>query len=239
MSTPAAPHEAPWRAGFRSARANLIPGLVLQFVALGLVTAYYQHEPMRARLDELANWKDEVGVMFAIISTGLFGGLLPVLYLKLRPSTRSHYTWLQGAAIIGFWTYKGLEVDLLYRFLARVVGPGNDVGTIAAKAAFDQFVYCPLLAVPLTVLFYEWTNEHFSAASLRADINSGGWFRRKVLPLLISNLWVWLPTACIIYSLPTSLQLPLQNLVLCFFTLLVAHLSRRAARSVEPARSAA
>ena len=33
--------EAPWRAGLRAARAHLIPGLVLQAVALALVLAYY------------------------------------------------------------------------------------------------------------------------------------------------------------------------------------------------------
>jgi hypothetical protein len=43
--------------------------------------------------------------------------------------------------------------------------------------------------------------------------------------MLISNLGVWVPTVCIIYALPSALQLPLFNLVLCFFTLLLAHLA--------------
>ena len=221
-------HEAPWRAGFRSARANLLPGIVLQLIALGLVTAYYQHPPTHAMLDRLASWRAEIGVPFAIVSTGVFGGLLPVLYLRATREAGRSYTWRQGAVITAFWSYKGFEVDLLYRLLARFVGSGNDVGTIAAKTAFDQFVYCPLIAVPITVVVYEWVAAHFDSPALVADMRAGGWFRRKILPLLISNLWVWLPTACIIYSLPTPLQLPLQNLVLCFFTLLVAHQSRRA-----------
>lgn len=207
----------------------MVPGFVLQLLALIVVTAYYQHEPTRVILNRLASWREEVGVVSAIISTGLFGGLLPVLYLRARTSTRPHTTWLQGAAITAFWTYKGLEIDVFYRLLARFVGAGHDMATIAVKTAIDQFIYCPFLAVPVTVVFYEWTAGHFDAAALVRDIRAGGWFRRKALPLLISNLWVWLPTACIIYSLPTPLQLPLQNLVLCFFTLLVAHLSRRSA----------
>jgi hypothetical protein len=48
-----------------------------------------------------------------------------------------------------------------------------------------------------------------------------------VLPTLIANFGVWVPAVAIIYALPTPLQLPLQNLVLCFFTLLLAHLNRR------------
>jgi len=227
MSTSVTPKPAPWRAGFRSARANLLPGLVLQMVALLLVLAYYQHEPTRNALNRLATWKTEIGVTFAIISTGLFGGLLPVLYLRLLRGGHEHYSWAQGAVITAFWAYKGLEVDLFYRMLARWVGAGHEAGTIVAKVALDQFVYCPLFAVPVTVLVYEWVSLNFDRAAMAADIRAGGWFYRRVLPLLISNLWVWLPTAGIIYSLPTTLQLPLQNLVLLFFTLLVAHQTRR------------
>lgn len=227
MSTAAVPDEAPWRAGFRSARANLVPGFGLQLLALSLVTAYYQHGPTREALNRLVAWRTEVGLAFAILSTGLFGGLLPALYLWAQPSTRGHFTWAQGTAITAFWCYKGLEVDFLYRFLAWFIGSGHDIATIAAKTAVDQFVYGPIVAVPLTVVVYEWVEAHFDGAVLRDDIRAGSWFYRKVLPVLISNLWVWLPTVCIIYSLPTPLQLPLQNLVLCFFTLLIAHLSRR------------
>ncbi|HTO04733.1 MAG TPA: hypothetical protein VL069_13570 [Opitutus sp.] len=227
MSTSVAHHEAPWRAGFRSARANVIPGFVLQLMALALVTAYYHHEATRTALDRFASWRVEVGLISAMLSTGFFGGLLPLFYLRLQRSTRSHYNLLQGAAITVFWAYKGVEVDVLYRLLARYVGTGNEVSTIAIKTMIDQFIYCPLLAVPITVLFYDWVGVRFDTRAWIKDIQAAGWFRRKILPLLISNFWVWLPTACIIYSLPTPLQLPLQNLVLCFYTLLVAHLSRR------------
>ena len=227
MSTSVVQHEAPWRAGFRSARANLIPGFVLQMMALILVTAYYHHGWTHTALDRFASWRVEVGAISAVLSTGFFGGVLPLTYLWLQRSTRSHFNLLQGAALTVFWAYKGLEVDLLYRLLARFVGTGNDVSTIAIKTAIDQFIYCPLLAVPFTVLVYDWVGLRFDTRAWKNDVQAPGWFRRKILPLLISNFWVWLPTACIIYSLPTPLQLPLQNLVLCFYTLLVAHLSRR------------
>ncbi|MEO7362063.1 MAG: hypothetical protein ABI120_17155 [Gemmatimonadaceae bacterium] len=195
---------------------------------MALVIAYYQHEPTRLALNRLAEWREQVGVAFAIVSTALFGGVLPALYLWAVPETRARFNLRQAAAITLFWAYKGFEVDLLYRFLAHVIGATHDVRTIAIKMIIDQFVYGPLLAVPITVVVYEWVETNFDAGTLMADVKAGGWFKRRVLPLLISNLWVWLPTVCIIYSLPTPLQLPLQNLVLLFFTLLLAHLSRRA-----------
>lgn len=229
MSTIAATSEPPWRAGLRSARANLVPGLALQAVALALVLAYYGHAPTREALGRLAVWRSELGFAFSIVSTALFGGVLPFLYLRLLPATRDHYDWRQGAAVIGFWAYKGFEVDLFYRGLAAFVGEGHDFSTIAAKSVIDQFIYSPLFAVPTTALFFQWNRLHLDGAALLADLRAGGWYRRRAVPLLVSNLGVWLPAVCIIYAMPTPLQLPLQNLVLCFFTLLLAHLTRRAA----------
>lgn len=227
MSSSPAVEEAPWRAGLRSARAHLLPGVVLQILALLLVLAYYHHEPTQRALQRLASWRVETGFIFAVISTGTFGGLLPFLYLRSSPATRSTFDWPQGMAITAFWCYKGFEVDLFYRLLARIIGEGHDVTTIATKMVIDQFVYCPILAVPLTVIVYRWTELHFDTAKTFREIRAGRWYARSVFPVLISNLGVWIPAVCIIYALPTPLQLPLQNLVLCFFTLLIAHQTQR------------
>lgn len=204
-----------------------MPGLFLQAGALALVVAYYQHPGTRAALVQLSGWRAEAGVGFAILSTALCGGLLPFLYLRSQPSTRTRFTWCQGLALTAFWGYKGLEIDLWYRLLAWSVGEGTGPGTVATKMLLDQFAYCPLFAVPLTVILYEWIEHGFDAATVKADARAPRWYARRVLPVLISNLAVWVPAVCFIYALPTPLQLPLQNVVLMFFTLLVAHLSQR------------
>lgn len=219
--------EAPWRAGLRGARANALPGFALQATALALVLAYYHHAPTQTTLEQLSAFRRESGFLYGIVSTALFGGVLPFLYLKFVPATRARYTWRQGVALLLFWSGKGLEIDLLYRLLAHGLGAGVDPATIAAKIALDQFVYCPLFAVPVTVLFYEWIETRFATAQVAADVRAGRWYYRRVLPVLLSSLGVWGPTTAIIYALPTPLQLPLQNVVLCFFTLLLAHLTAR------------
>lgn len=215
--------EAPWHAGLRAARRLALPGLFLQVVALGLVLAYYRHAPTHEAVTALSEWHDEIGVVFGIVSTGLFGGLIPFLYLRSRRGSRARFTWAGGATLTAFWAYKGLEIELWYRLLAAVVGTGNDARTIAIKTSLDQFVYCPLFAVPVTVLVYAWIEADFRVGAVASDVRAGTWYRRRVLPVLLSNLGVWVPAVCIIYALPTPLQLPLQNLVLCFFTLLLAH----------------
>ena len=213
----------------RGARANLAPGLVLQAGALALVVAFYIHAPTRTALTHLADFRVAHGFWVGILSTGIFGGVIPLLYFRARRATRRRYTWAQGGALIAFWSYKGLEIDLFYRLLARVVGERTDAATIGTKMLLDQFLYCPAFAVPATVLYYAWTDAQFEAAPVAADLRAGHWYRRRVMPVLISNLGVWIPAVCIIYALPTPLQLPLQNLVLCFFTLLLAHVTRELA----------
>jgi hypothetical protein len=215
--------EPPWRAGWRSARANLAPGLVLQAVALGLVVSYYQSAEVRAVIERLATWRADFGVVFAMVSTGVCGGLLPVLYLRWLPATRGRFSVMQSLAVTAFWTYKGFEVDLWYRVLAHLVGEGHDLRTVVMKTVLDQFVLCPLYFVPVAAIVYLWIETRFDGHAVAAELRAGGWYGRRVLPLLISNIGVWLPAATIIYSLPTPLQLQLQNLVLCFFTLLIAH----------------
>lgn len=233
---------APWRAGLRGAKATAMPGIVLQLVALALVIAYYQHAATRDAVDALARLHDRLGLVFGIISTGLCGGVIPFIYLRSQPRTRNRFTLAGGGAVTAFWAYKGIEVDVWYRVLAHFVGADTRVTTVATKMFLDQFVYCPLFAVPVTVVVYAWIESRFQLRPVVKDMAAGQWYRRKVLPVLISNLGVWVPTVCIIYALPTALQLPLQNLVLCFFTLLLAHVmpGGEPAPSVplEPARQA-
>lgn len=228
------PNEAPWAAGLRSAKANLLPGFILQVFALSLVLAYYFHASTRAWCEKLSIVRQEQGFLFSIVSTAFFGGILPGLYLKLMPATRSRYDYKQLAFLVGVWAYRGFEVDLFYSVLARVIGSAATPGVVITKVIFDQFVYSPLIAVPVTYFIYFWCESHFNTRALIADVRSPNWYKRKVLPMLISNLGVWLPAVAIIYSLPSPLQLPLFDLVLCFFTLLLAHLTRK-----NPAHSAA
>ncbi len=219
--------ESPWSAGLRGARANLVPGIILQLFALALVLGYYFHAPTRELCEKLAAFRTEQGFLYSLVATSFFGGLLPCLYLKLIPATKNRYNLSQNLFLIAFWAYKGIEVDLWYRLLVRLVGAGHDIQTIVIKMILDQFVASPLYFVPVTLIAYTWCESHFDTAAVIADIRAPGWYLRRVPTVLIANVGVWTPTVCIIYSLPGALQIPLFNLVLCFFTLLLAHLTNK------------
>lgn len=222
--------DSPLRQSLRAARANLGPGLVLQAFALALLAAYTWHAPTRAALEGIARWRGEIGLPADMATTAFFGAALPWLVLQLRPSTRGRQTPAQTAGLAVFWAYKGVEVSLFYALQARVFGEGKDFATIALKTFADQFVYCPAFAVPVTWLVYTWIEHRYDARPLLADLRRPGWYARCCVPLLVATWGVWVPAVAVIYLLPTALQLPMQNIVLCFFTLLVTFLtSRRAA----------
>jgi hypothetical protein len=220
---------SPFQSSLKAARASLVPGLLLQAAALGLVLGYYNTASVHAALGSLLAFRERTGLAFGAVSTALFGGALPFLYLYAhdrRPDGRSSYSWTQGAVLVIFWAYKGLEVDLFYRLQAYLFGEGHSAGTIALKVLFDQFCYSPFWSVPVTTLAYDAIQSGRGwegLASVRADHRAKGWYRRRALPIMVANMGVWLPAVIIIYALPTPLQLPLQNIVLCFYTLIVAY----------------
>ncbi len=225
MSSPRPLDEEPvWLVGLRGARANLVPGLALQVFAVALVAAYYRWPAAEAALREATAWRERFGVLWPMGITTLFGGVIPFLYLRAQRATRAAHPWRDLWFFAGYWAYRGWEIDLLYRVLARVVGTGHDVGTLAAKVALDQFVYCILIAVPVMVLSFGWRAEGYSWRRLHGRMRGRFW-RREVLPLYLANCAVWIPAVTAVYALPLPLQLPLCNVVLCFYTLLVSHIA--------------
>lgn len=215
----------PLRRGWRAARTNALPGLIIALVALGVLVGYHRWPAFHDLLEVVRGWKLRFGFAFSALSTAFFGGLLPVFFRLIPAETRKDPQWRALPFFIGFWAYKGIEVDVLYRLQAWAFGDTTEVWVVMVKVAIDQFVYCPLLAVPMMTLGYLWKECGYSVAAVRRRLGRR-WYVTRCLPLLIANLGVWVPAAAVIYSLPLALQLPLQNLVLCLFVLLVMMLTR-------------
>jgi hypothetical protein len=104
-------------------------------------------------------------------------------------------------------------------------GEGSGATTIAMKTFVDQFGYVPLWAAPSQVLLFTWKDAGFSLAGTRAAFQRQS-FAQRVLVVVFSTWVVWIPAVAIIYSLPSALQVPLFNLVLCFWCLLMSFISR-------------
>lgn len=204
----------------------MLPGLVLQAFAIALVAAYYFHAPTRAALDSLAAVKSRFGFAYSMLSTALFGGAIPYLYMRLHPRTRAVTPRTHGPFYLAFWAYKGFEVDLFYRIQGWLFGNQPTLATIAKKVVVDQFVYCVLISMPFTVIAFYWKDTGFAWKRLRA-LNVPA-FLKASLPVALLGTWiVWIPAVTVIYCLPPALQIPLFNIVLCFYALMIAALNAR------------
>jgi hypothetical protein len=206
-------------------RSNLKPALVLQAFALLIVVGYFWSARVHDALDAVGALKLRYGYAYSAVATSVFGGLIPYGVLMLMGRIPAQRRLAELAFYLLLWFWKGMEVDALYRAQAQWFGEGSNVATIAIKAAVDQFGYVPLWAAPSQVLLFTWKDAGFSASATRAAFARQS-FAQRVLVVVCSTWVVWIPAVAIIYSLPSVLQVPLFNLVLCFWCLLMSFISR-------------
>lgn len=208
-------------------KQNLLPGLVLQFFALAVVLVYFfvpASQPVYAWFGVL---KHDYGFLYAFIATAFFGGLIPFLYLffsKQLDSSRSVLALLFFYVI--FWGVKGMEVDFFYQLQGVWFGYENDFKTIATKVLIDQFLYSALWAAPMITICYLWVENNFDFGKSLAAMDKQ-FFVVKIPTVVFSNWLVWIPAVSIVYSMPQDLQIPLFNLVLCFWVLILAVLNKK------------
>lgn len=208
-------------------KQNLKPGLVLQAFALFLLLLYFFVPAAKPAFTLLGELKQAYGFGYSFVATALFGGLIPFLYLWLSKRLESHRN-LAGLLVfyVVFWGLKGMEVDLFYRFQADWFGNGGDLQTIITKMAVDQFLYSALWAAPSITIVYLWMESGWEISRWRAAMDKQ-FFCVKIPTVILSNWLVWIPAVCVVYAMPAELQIPLFNLVLCFWVLLLAVLNKR------------
>lgn len=208
-------------------KKNLLPGLVLQLFAASILLIYFfvpASKPVFILFGEL---KRTYGFGYSFIATALFGGLVPFLYLLLTKSLTPNRN-IVGLLVfyVVFWGLKGMEVDFFYRLQADWFGTGNDVKTIVTKMAVDQFLYSALWAAPSITVVYLWMESNWNVTEAKQALTKE-FFCVKIPTVILSNWLVWIPAVCVVYAMPAELQIPLFNLVLCFWVLLLAVLNKK------------
>jgi len=209
----------------RGVRANLVPGLVLQACALLLVVGYFQLPALRETLAHVGELKVKYGYTYAALSTCFFAGIVPYLVLRATGRTSRVQPWRELAFFVLFWLYRGVEVDVFYRAQTAWFGDEPSAAVIAKKVLVDQFVYNPLWASPSQMFFFLWKDSGFSWSRMKASFAEQSATERSVL-ILLTTWTIWVPAVAIIYALPSALQLPLCNLVACFWSLLLTFISK-------------
>jgi hypothetical protein len=222
--------EAPWTAGLRAARANVVPGLMVQGVMLGLLLAYWFYPPTAELLDRLAAVKQRWGYGYSAISAIIAGALVPellrvVVFQKWRIQRVNFANLL---FTIPFWCGMGVVVDAFYRMQAVWFGTEVEFPVIVKKVLVDQFLYNPLFAAPVTAVLYDWKNRGYGWLGL-GRFFTARYYRDVVVPVLFATWGVWIPVVSILYSLPSLLQIPLFGLALSMWVMLYTWMSERRA----------
>jgi hypothetical protein len=234
MVTTPTTSRTPLALGWEAAKANAVPGFILQGAMLLILIAYYLSPPFANFLNEVAEYKQRHGLAFVVVAAAVAGAVVPELFVIVffqrgRPRREN----LRNLAFtIPTWGIDGILVDLMYRLNAFWFGDVATLGVVTAKILVDQLGYNPFFAAPAEVLVYEWKNEGFSWASVRRALT---WkhYRDKIVPTLFATWAVWGPLMAIIYSLPFALQFPLFSVALTFWVLLLIYMTNRFAGKIE------
>lgn len=209
----------------RGLRANLVPGLVLQAFILVIILSYYYTDKVRVLLDQVGEIKRTWGYLYSALATAVFGGLIPFVVLLSMGRIPKGQVGKELLFYLLFWCWKGVEVDALYRAQGAIFGEGNAPQIIAMKVLADQLLYNPLWASPSQTIFFLWKDSGFSFKEMKSRLQSRS-ITVRVLEVILSTWLVWLPAVSFIYMLPGALQVPLFNLVLCFWCLLLTFVTR-------------
>lgn len=229
-TAPMSRREAPWLAGLRAARANLVPGLIVQALMLGLVLAYYFHPPMRDWLNGLAAIKQRWSYGYSALASICAGALVPEL-LRVFVFQKGRFCGSNLSNLgfsIPFWCAMGVIVDFFYRCQAGWFGAEVSLPVVTKKVVVDQFLYNPLFAAPVTAWLYDWKNRGFPRAGL-GGFFTAAYYRDTVVPTLCATWGVWIPIVAILYSLPSLLQIPLFALALSLWVMLYTWMSEQRA----------
>jgi hypothetical protein len=222
--------EAPWVAGLRAAKANVIPGLILQLVMLAVVLGYYYYPPTKVWLDAMGRVKDEWGYVYSAGAAVIAGAFLPEL-LRIVVFQKGRLQMANAVNLIytiPFWGIMAITVDVLYRVQAIWFGTAVTFAVVVKKVLFDQFVFSPWFSGPMSVWFYDFKNNGRQVTRPR-EFFTWRHYREKVLPVMFATWGVWIPVVSLLYSLPKLLQIPVYILALTLWVMIFTWMNEKRA----------
>lgn len=219
------------RTALTAARANLLPGVLLQCLMLIFLSAYIAHDGTRQFLAEVARIKNEAGYIFAFCSYIAAAALLPeiiriVFFQSGKLTFENLWLFLTAAPA---WGLMGVTTDFFYRCQNSWFGAGSEWINILPKVLVDQLIFSPLFLTPLITSWFTWRDMKFQRDA-KDLIFRESYLWDKIFPVQVANWCVWIPAVTLIYFMPPLLQLPVAALIQCFWALLFTTLREGLAR---------
>ncbi len=207
-------------------RQNRMACLLLNVLVITLVTTYYQVPAVAAVWETVGEFKMRWSYAFSLASTVFAAAIMPFCIQAMMGTLPTRGRWKRLGLLMLFWGYRGMEIDLFYRFQGFLFGHDNNATTLMTKVAFDQFVFSPVWFVPTYLIALRWIDLGASWSRTRASLDRTFW-TRTCPTVMITNWLVWIPALALVYSLPAALQFPLFSVIMCFFILIVTLLAGR------------
>jgi hypothetical protein len=210
---------------WESLRENWKAGIFIWAVGAIIVTLYYHSGILEQTSEDILKTRDNMGLWFPMFSTMIFGAVLPSLtQFLLVPSCRKTEL-LRMPLLMPFWAYRGIEVDLFYKLQAFLWGTDAGFATVAGKVCTDMFVYTPIITMEM--LYLRWASRKIGELPMEEPIAPHGWYRKFIVPLLVADWALWIPAVTLVYMMPLPLQLPLANLILWLWSMMLFFMTRQ------------
>ena len=215
--------------GWASARANVIPSLVLWTFAAVLVLVYYALPGCTGLFESVRLAQERYGWKAVVVSRVFFNGLLPGVFLLSVAAIRPAHPWKTIFAQAAFGCAFGIVGDAFFRLQCVLFGDGTSFVTVLLKTLVDQFVFTVLVIAPVESLFFFWIGRDFSWPRVRRDWPGRAWPFEVVMPNLVADWVVSIPVCFATYVFPLDLQIHVNGLISAFWMLMCLQIGKRSA----------
>lgn len=209
-----------WASVLQALRQNAKPGIALWGLLALFFVSYRMTECVPAALDVVEGWKQRGGAFFAFAAQALFMAVVPaalrLLFLKRGRATRADALTLAMSILV--FGLNGVATDRFFQLQAFLFGADSRPATLLKKTLLDMLAYTPLCNALILTAFAAFDNR-FRRGTLRALFRSD--LFRVRLPRVLTVSWcLWIPGLQVVYSLPVSLQMPVEAAIAGFWTLM-------------------
>lgn len=221
------------RLGFQAACKTFKPALLVWGLMALIAVLFYAVPASHVFFASLIHLQEIMGPYFPTIGMGISVGIL-VETVKVMTSENKRWSRENTvSAVFNFILFGLMGLSTYYRYPLQDAwfGSGNSLGILAAKVAFDQFIWTVFLANPYQCLGFLWKNNGFSFSAVKQRIFPVRTFwGTQMLPVLVANWAFWIPMAFMVYSFPPELQLPISILAITIWVMLLTVLAASTAK---------
>ncbi|ELP83918.1 hypothetical protein EIN_311790 [Entamoeba invadens IP1] len=208
-------------------------GVIIIVLELVLVLCYNYVPIVNIAMNAMASLKMKMSIIYSMISTGLFMGVVPWLVDIFQGHIRPALRVRTGIFMFLCYAFVGLQTDIFYGLQSAWFGD-EGVLSVVEKMLIDQLIWTPLYMSH----FNYWANFIYNTGVTLPKCSTQiikKYFQHDWLVGLIGGYIIWVPSCCVIYAMEPALQLIMMNLVGVLFVVVMATITR--ANGLEESRT--